>query len=406
MQNTPEIHLSNKQPVHVMNNSQIQSLGREKPGFSPVNPIEKEELLTELSGEINRFETFFTRIKNERTPIAGYLAVIITLFLNLFYLDSYPRNYMVIWILGSLYFYLFYPFLIPVLMVINFLTGSREKKTPVISKADIIFQIKSLELKKNYFFVIRLAIRFFLLGLMPLTWGMVAIYSVSFIFAIVLRLIGQIPQMTFLLIFVQCLGIIIFYLNLWLLKRHYALISRLFLGAISRLNRVRLLLVLILGVLTVFIATCATIILIIAMLLPGYTTSMYIAGSELINNRANIWILYLLISMFVWMQFLQSILSRKIPIRFGTELLDRLKNVRNFLNQDSSVPTVNDPNFATGTSSMAWKDIRSLLAEARIHTASCTKIAGLFPVYIIGLDIGEIIRSWKEMDHTCMFCWK
>lgn len=385
-----------------MNRSQ-QHNPDETPHLPPEDIGDREELLSELSHEICRFETFFTRIKTEKIPIAGYLILVGTIALNLFYLVDYSWNYMIVWILASLYFYLLYPLLIPALIIISFLTGNRERKTEATPKMNRKEVIQIIQPRKNYSFIIRLAIRFFLLSIMPLTWGMVLFYSISLVFAIVLNRTGDIPGMTCLLISVQCLGIIIFYLNLWILKHHYFLISRLFLEAKYRLNRVKILLIAFLGTFTVLVATGATIILIVAMLLPGFTTSVFIAGSGLIDNRANTWILFILISMFVWMQYLQSVLSRKIPIRFGTDLLDRLKTARDALtlNQEKGHGTQ-----ATDEQGINTERIRSLLAEARIHTASRTKLAGLFPVYTIGVDLKELIRSWNEMERKRVFFWK
>ena len=211
-----------------MFSSQQQSPG-EPPLLPPENTGDREELITALSHEINRVETFFTRIKTDKIPIAGYLILIVTLGLNLYYLVDFSWNYMIVWILGSLYFYLLYPLLIPALMVISFITGKREKKTPDSPKMTITSVNQIIQPRKNYKFIIRLGIRTFLFSIMPLTWGMVLLYSISLVFAIVLNRTGDIPGMTFLLISVQCLGIIIFYLNLWILKHHYFLKSLLYL---------------------------------------------------------------------------------------------------------------------------------------------------------------------------------
>lgn len=368
-------------------------MNREDPA---VPEREREELLTALSTEINRFETFFSRLVTVPVPLAGLLILAGSLILNLIILTRDPQSYLIIWILTSLYFYLIYP-LIPLACMLAQALSRHE--TPTRTRLPPVREIiRMIHPRKNAPFIIRLAVRFFLFGIMPLTWGMIAFYSLSLLFAFILSTSVTISFESLRLIAIQCLGIIIFYLNLWFLRRHYSLFTRVF-DAVSATKQAHFLAATAFAVLTILIATGVTIILIVAMLLPGYTTGVYAGDSELIENRTDILIPVLFLSMFIWMQHLQGALSRRIPIRFGSELLSRLTRTRDQLSGPGTVAR-GDTEPVTG------EKARALLAEAAIHTTTMTRLLGLFPVFSIGVDIRELILRWKDLDHADVFAWR
>jgi hypothetical protein len=204
---------------------------------------------------------------------------------------------------------------------------------------------------------------------------------------------------------VQCLGILIFYLDLAFLKKQFTFVARSF-KRISSQNLKRYLVLAFLGIIVVIIGSCATIILLIAILLPGFTLGVYVDVTSLVENRANLWILVLLVSQFIWMQCLQSIMSRKLTRRFGIELLDRLKYARSLLTAEDRVGPEKEENgmapIADNIEEME-KKIKSLVIESRIHVVTRSHLAGLFPTYSIGINIKEILILQELKNLSAMF---
>ncbi len=352
---------------------------------------EAADLKDAIADEKYRLQSLLEGINADRIQAAGYGALAVAVILNLFCLLDKPDSYMVLWILSSLYFYLIYP-LIPLAFILipglfRKTTEKREGRDPLLP------WLKNLHLVRNHRIVIQLAIRFFLLGIMPLTSGMVLIYSLSLVYAILLGAYGDIPLLTSLLIIVQCLGILIFYLDLSCLKRQFSFFTR-SLAFITSDHWVRYLLMAIFGVLVVIIASCATIILLIAILMPGFTLGAYVDAASLIQERADIRILLLFMCQFIVMQYFQSVLSRRIARTLCSDQLVRIEEAEAML-----------AGSGTGSVSPVSRDklvemVLPLVIESRIHGITRMHMGGLFPTYTIGLDIDEIfrIRSLEELS--------
>lgn len=344
-----------------------------------------------IADEKSRLLALLKVIDSDRIHAAGYGALVVAAILNLICLVDRPGSYMVLWILTSLYFYLIYP-LIPVAVIL--IPGLFRKTTQSRSDRDPLLPwLKNLHLVKNRRIILQLAIRFFLLGIMPLTSGMVLIYSLSLIFAIALGANGNIPLLTSLLIIIQCLGILIFYLDLSYLKRQFSFFTR-SLSFITSDHWIRYLLIVVFGILVVIIASCATIILLIAILMPGFTLGMYVDATVLVKDRADIRIILLFLSQFILMQYFQSALSRRIARTLCSDQLIRIREAEEMLN-----------NSILKTGAVFSRDelaamVLPLIIESRIHDITRMHMGGLFPTYTIGLDIDEIfrIRSLEELS--------
>ncbi|PKL59575.1 MAG: hypothetical protein CVV33_07120 [Methanomicrobiales archaeon HGW-Methanomicrobiales-4] len=375
--------------------SQFQVSGEEQPDLSPIEKRETDEdLISAVAEEIKNLRVVLEGIDIDLIPPVGYVAMAGAVILNLLCLVSNAGTYMVLWILASLYFYLSYPLLPLILFLIPHLLQRPVVPVNQDAREQFVSRIKTLHLIKNHKIVLQLVIRFFILSIMPLTFGMVFIYGLSLFFAVILGGTGVIPSLTSLLIVVQCFGILIFYLDLSLLKRQFSFFTRT-LVVINRQNWVRYLLMAIVGVLVVTITSFATIILLITIFLPGFTLGVYVDAAGFIQNRTNLWILLLLVSQFIWMQYLQSILSRRIASSFGKDLSSRLNQAQVLLIRKGDTRAANNedshPDDIVSTQ-MVRKEILSLLIESRIHTITRSHMAGLFPTYSIGVDIKEVFR--------------
>lgn len=365
-----------------------------------------KDIISGIHAEIMRLETVLLGIDSDRIPPAGYIALTIAIILNILCLMSSPGTYMVLWILASLYFYLTYPLLPLILILTPYILRRQGEPVKIVRPGPVIPWIQSLHLIRNHKILLQLIIRFFILSIMPLTSGMVLIYSLSLVFALILGVARMIPGQTSLLIVVQCLGILIFYLDLSYLKRQFSFFTQ-SLVVITNQNWVRYLLMGIVGVLVVIIASCAAIVLLIAILLPGFTLGIYVDVTGFIQNRANLWIVLILISQFIGMQYLQSILSRRIARNLGMDLSCQLKRVQVLLTASGELSVSGnegrgDPGVS-GELQMVRKEAISLLAESRIHAITRTHMAGLFPTYAVGVDVNEIFRIQRLEELSGMF---
>jgi len=356
-----------------------------------------------LRVEYSRFENILKEIAVERISNPGYYALAGAMILNIACVIFNPQAYMIIWILASLYFYLTYPLLPLILFAGQMARESGKKSAGENVREPMLPMLKNLHLFKNRNIVIRLAIRFFIMGIMPLTSGMALIYSISLIFAVILGIHGIIPPNTSLLIIIQCLGILILYLDLTYLKKQCTFVVRK-LNLSSEKNIIRYLIITILGIIIVGVASVAAIILLIAILLPGFTLGVYDDVTALTAYRTDAWIGILLISQFIWMQCLQSVLSRRITRIFGMDLAGRIRRAEillacpYLLRDQRQIP----PGKKTRTDDV-YREVLSLLYESRIHAISRTRLAGLFPTYSIGINIKELLRIEGLHHLSAMF---
>lgn len=395
------------QPIgeQMVEESPVQETGQRQICTGTGDPREEENLLSAVSAEIKHLDAVLLGIDTDGIPRVAYLALTGAIILNILCLVSSTGIYMVLWILASLYFYLSYPLLPLILFLVPFLLQRQGIPVKQVNLNPLISWVKSLHLIRNHKIVLQLVIRFFLLSIMPMTSGMVLIYGLSLIFAVVLGVTGVIPDITSLLIVVQCLGILIFYLDLSFLKRQFTFFTQ-SLVVITHQNWMKYLLIGIIGILVVIIASCATVILLIAILLPGFTLGVYGDVTGFIQNRTNLWILLLLISQFIWMQYLQSIMSRRITRKFAADLSIRLKQGQALLTRERQLTTGDEDTgcpVRADNLQIVYKEVLSLLMESRIHTITRTHMAGLFPTYAIGVDVPEIFRIQTLEDLSGMF---
>ena len=269
-------------------------------------------------------------ISREKLGWAPIIALIIALLLNILGMISQTTIYMVVWISASLYFYLFYPMLPMILFPFSYLRKSNKGPDKGEEKESPVQWVMKIKIIRNIPVGFRLFMRFFILSLLPLTLGMVFIYLISILFSLVLGVSGVIPAETSGLIFIQCAGIILFYIEIFFFRRQ--LVN--FIGYIRRqrsAEKKRIILLGVLGFVLLIIGTVVLILLLIAILLPGFTLVSFINVNEFVKERANIWILLILISQIIIMQYLQSVLSMRVVLSMCDDLMERLANTRTFL---------------------------------------------------------------------------
>jgi hypothetical protein len=358
-----------------------------------------KELFGKTREEIRHLEGILTQIEQEQVPRYAYGVLGIVLILNIWLLFSAGGTYLVLWILASLYFYVFYPLLPLALALVQYLFRRSESDEEIVQLGSLITQAKSLRIFRYRIVGIQLLIRFFILSIVPLTAGIILIYSLSFFFSLKLLQIGELTTQTSALILVQCLGILIFYFDIFLFRHQFYIFNRSHF-AITAQNWRRYLALGIVGILFVFIATFAVIILLIAIVLPGFTLGVYVDVAGFIQNRTNLSSLLILGSQFLSMQYLQSILSRKIARDIVSDLCIRLNDVSRDLSaiqQDETI-SLSSPEYQ-----QTCEHAGSLLLESRIHTFVRYQLLTLFPTYAVMANIKGLLTLQTLGDLEGMF---
>ena len=272
----------------------------------PSDISDSDIALSRISDEINNLSNTRTTILSERLGWPSIIVLIAALALNIYGLVTYMTTYMAVWISSSLYFYLFYPMLPIFLFPLRYLKKKNIEPKAEKNKESPLKWAKNIQIFKNKRVGFRLFMRFFILSLLPLTVGMICIYLVSIIFSIYLGNTEVIPDDTSNLIFVQCGGIILFYVEIFFFRRQLFNFTQYVMKQRAQ-ERKKIILLGILGFILLIIGTVVVFLLLIAILLPGYTLTSYINVSEFIRVRSNIWVILILITQVIIMQFLQNV---------------------------------------------------------------------------------------------------
>lgn len=355
-------------------------------------------VLSRISDEINNLSNTRATILSERLGWPSIIVLIAALALNIYGLVTYMTTYMAVWISSSLYFYLFYPMLPIFLFPLRYLKKKNIKPKAEKNKESPLKWAKNIQIFKNKRVGFRLFMRFFILSLLPLTVGMICIYLVSIIFSIYLGNTGVIPDDTSNLIFVQCGGIILFYVEIFFFRRQLFNFTQYVMKQRAQ-ERKKIILLGILGFILLIIGTVVVFLLLIAILLPGYTLTSYINVSEFIRVRSNIWVILILITQVIIMQFLQNVLSIRISRNMCDDFINRLSKARDYLKSENKKAVYEE---GSENSQNKWNNLKEplkLLKEIELYSFNRRQMFGLFPTYSIGINLPSLfsIRTLGEL---------
>ncbi|HOJ95281.1 MAG TPA: hypothetical protein PK024_00365 [Methanospirillum sp.] len=334
--------------------------------------------------EINRLVFLRDTITHETMKRRSGAVLIGIILCNILLMWYYQSTYLFLWVASSLYFYLFYPMLplalFPFRLAYQKMTGQAPRKT---HDASLLQWAKNLKIFSNKRVGYQLFLRFFLLSMIPITYGVFCIYGISVIFTLIIAYTSNIFTSTALLLLVQCLGIIIFYAEIFtfrgrlLYKTHLRLKTRM-------IPYRRIIVYTILGSVLIGISTILVLLMIIAMVMPAFTLSRYIDMLAFFNAGRNMSILFVLVSQFVIMQYLQSCLSRHVALNMISDFIIKLNKIV------SSEKRMN----------MDEKRLKNLLLESRLYAYNRREMLGLYPSYSIGVNIPTLlsIRDLKSLQ--------
>lgn len=294
------------------------------------------------------------------------------------------ENYMIDWITASFLLYAVNPFimLIPSTRPI----GVQRRK----GIREYLATLRQIELYRNKWTLGRILWNAFFINSQPLAIGFSLVYCVNIIFTLANDL-GPIAD----LVIFQSVAIIIFYLGIWYLKPYSAdfLDSLLDIRTDIYLRihvRMQPLWKVILSIGT--LATLVIVVIIAAMLLPGFTLNAVLDAKAAIRGLGIVPVLVVLISQILLVRFSQGAHSRRMIIA----LKDRKNEV---LNNFVDVPLrvyrsklEKGQLDAVDSFAREFSDIRDAYISSKVYKTASQDLFGFFPVYLMVPDPDVILN--------------
>jgi hypothetical protein len=351
-------------------------------------------LRRDVESELDRVRAVRRRVEGDRIGRAGYAALILAVVLNLLGFLYYFWGYMLMWVVASLYFYMFYPLLplIPALLtpLLNRREGSGYPVPDGVDIGELVREFRELRLGRFKKRVVQVLWNVFFLGAVPLTGGFLLIFSIDVLFAVYANLVFRaLPDLTVLFVILQSMAIMAYYTQIYLLEPYSHQFSHRVLGPIR--NRRGLSLVLI-GLVVGIAAFVVVVMTVMALLFPGYTVGMVLPLRELIEVRFNLFLLVLLASQFIFMQALHRRFSRSLALALctaGERALVRESRALRRLARKGTRCRLRRYNRAL-----------SVITEARLYRVEPHRFFGLFTVFLLAPDLLSLLslRYLRRLD--------
>ena len=348
-------------------------------GTGDINSGSADQALTE---EINRLLNLRQTITHETICRRSFAVLIGVILVNILLIWHYKSIYPFLWVAASLYFYLFYPMLPLALFPFRMVHQKISGQAPLPKKDTSLLQwAKELKIFSNKRVGYQLFLRFFLLSMIPITYGVFCIYGLSVLFTVIIAFTSDFSTETLILLLVQCLGIIVFYAEIFIFRGR--MLYRTHLRLKNRMiSHRRIIVFTILGSVLIAATTILVILMIVAMVMPAFTLTKYVNMIAFSYAGRNFSVLILLFSQFVIMQYLQSYLSRKVALTMISDFAERLKKL---------------PEIALGSGlGEEGTKAKSLLLESRLYAYNRRQMLGLYPSYSIGVNI-PVLLSIKDL---------
>ncbi|MEN6517002.1 MAG: hypothetical protein ABFC38_02280 [Methanospirillum sp.] len=348
----------------------------------------------DVDAELARVRATSRLAERDRIGIAGYLVLALALGVNVYGLVRYGDGYMLMWVVASLYFYMFYP-LLPLVRAIALALLQRKESTarerPADESGGLIRSVREARLLRFKRRLVAVGWNVWFLGGVSMTAGFLVIFSLDILFAVLAGFVlNRLADLTAILVVVQSLGIILYYLQVYLLRPYSAEFAA---RMVERLRgRRRGIPLLATGAAFGAAVFLIAVLLVIALLLPGWTVDRVVPLAELQAVRFHVYLLVLLASQLVIMQVLHRWLSRAIarPVLAASErALAREKRALRFVARTPSPRRLRRIDRAV-----------SLLAEVRLYRVDPVRLIGLYTLFLLGSDFLALLllRDARRMD--------
>jgi hypothetical protein len=294
-------------------------------------------------------------------------------------------NYMIDWITASFLLYAVNPF-------IMLIPSSRGSIGPTRRKGirEYLATLRQIELYKNKGTLGRILWNAFFINSQPLAIGFSLVYCVNIIFTLVYGL-GPIAD----LVLFQSIAIIIFYLGIWYLKPYSADFLDTLLdirtGIYQRIHtEEEQLWKVFLSIGT--LATLVIVVIIAAMLLPGFTLNVVLDAREAIRGLGIVPVLVVLVSQALMVRFSQGAHSRRMIINLKERKSEVLNNFVDIPLRIYRSKLEKGQLDAVEAFIAEFSDIRDAYISSRVYKTTSQDLLGFFPVYLMVPDPDVILN--------------
>lgn len=373
--------------------------GLRVPGTSGAD---RSDLVARLRGEVDaeltRVRGAARLVERDRIGRFGLFALLVAIGTNAWGFVRYGDRYMLMWVVASLYFYMFY-WILPLVHGVALALLHREAsgdKRPSPGPKRLIRSVKEARLLRFKSRLIAVGWNVWFLGGVSMTAGYLAIFSIDLLYALIAGFVYRgLTVLTVVLIVAQSVGIILYYLAVYLLRPYSADFSA-WLSALMRGRRERreqghsgLAPTALLAALSFMLA----VLLVIAILFPGHTLDRILPVNQLRAVGYHLYLLVLLASQLAIMLVFHSWLSRSIarPVLASNEraLAREARALRLLQRRGSPRRRLRRIDRAV-----------SLLTETRLYRVTPIRLAGLYTLFLLGSDFLALLslRDARQMD--------
>lgn len=294
-------------------------------------------------------------------------------------------NYMIYWITASFLLYAVNPFI----MLIPSMNGSRGS-TRRKGIPEYVTTLRQIELYKNKGTLGRILWNAFFINSQPLAIGFSLIYCVNIIFTLAYGL-GPIAD----LVIFQSIAIIIFYLGIWYLKPYSTDFLDLLLDIRTGINQrihteMQPLWKIFLSIGT--LATMVIVVIIAAMLLPGFTLNAVLEAKEAIRGLGIVPVIVVLVSQILMVRFSQGAHSRRMIVHLKEKKSELLNNFVDIPLRTYRAKLEKRQFDAVEAFITEFSAIRDTYISSKVYKTTSQDLFGFFSVYLMVPDPDVILN--------------
>ena len=295
-------------------------------------------------------------------------------------------DYMVYWITATFFLYVLSPFI----MLIP--TEKKEVMFPPKKNLEQYLEfIKSRGISSNTKTLGHILWNTFFINSQPLSIAFCLIYSVDIIFALITGFFTlSLPIGVAILVILQSLAIMIYYAGIW----KYRPYSLQFVDSVFKFHeRIKIRLkdawkvILLIG----GISAAISILIVTAMILPGFTLGQVVMAPNVVNGVSALPIALIFLSQLVIVRYLQGVYSKEMVLSLSEKKVNILKN--------EILPSLGKCKFIDSSDMTPEKylekfgDLKRLYVQSRMYTQKFHHLFGYLPVYLVVPDFKLILDS-------------
>ncbi|MDD1679109.1 MAG: DUF1129 domain-containing protein [Methanomicrobiales archaeon] len=353
-----------------------------EPGSEPglTNPV-ISWVLSQIEEEKDRQTRL---LKSDIKVHHNTLFIVGGLLLNILAASLLP-NYLVYWIAASFFLYV----LAPLVMLIP----TRRKEVIFPAKKDLekyLLIVKQYGLSKDTQTLGHIIWNVFFINSQAIAIAYVMIFAIDALFAALSGFYLQtLPSATSVQVILTSLAIIVFFGGIWMYKPY----SHHFIDSVFSLHsRIKTRLkkawkvILVMGA----ISAALSILVVTAMLLPGFILGEVVSAPDVINAGSAFPIFFIFFSQLAMVRYLQGVYSKDLVLGFSEKRVTLLKEILPRL----SVCPPDREKFRTLSPEeclQSYEDLKKLYIRSKMYTHTFHHLFGYLPVYVVVPDFKLIL---------------